>query len=188
MSRLFWVIGVAAALCCAGPLLAADTEQAGIVMAARLGMCDRGPGGPILARTGSLYPHAGVAGPVGIARQVGRGRRFYSGRQPCRAPGLKPYDVLLKADGKALENPAGLVKAIQQAKENKLPLELIRAGKHMTITATPAKRPAEATLGETMPKLEGADVQAMKKLEEWLGSCRPKGARGRCSFAFSNRA
>ena len=31
MSKLFWVIGVVAALCCTGPLLAADTTQAVIV-------------------------------------------------------------------------------------------------------------------------------------------------------------
>jgi len=60
---------------------------------------------------------------------------------PAAAAGIKPNDVLLKANDKPLGDLRDLVKLINDVKEGKLSLQLIRDGKPETVIATPAKRP-----------------------------------------------
>ena len=175
MSKLFWVLGIAAALCCTGPLLAADAPQAagaagGVVVTKVLEYwlgLEASPPTPALRAQLQLPDKLGL-----VIDSIVPG-------SPAERDGLKLYDVLLKADGKALENHFDLLKAIQQAKENKLSLELIRAGKPMTIAATPAKRPADASRGEPMLKFEGADVHTLSK---WLEKMRTEGGQGPMQF------
>ena len=61
---------------------------------------------------------------------------------PAAKAGLRQYDVLLKGNDKPLTALRDLMHLIDQVKEGKLTLELLRAGKHETVTVTPAKRPA----------------------------------------------
>ena len=49
---------------------------------------------------------------------------------------------MLKGNDKPLTSFDDLMQLIDQVKDGKLTLELLRAGKHETVTVTPAKRPA----------------------------------------------
>ncbi len=61
---------------------------------------------------------------------------------PAVKAGLRQYDILLKGNDKPLSGLHDLMQLIEQVKDEKLTLELLRAGKHETVTVTPAKRPA----------------------------------------------
>jgi hypothetical protein len=64
-------------------------------------------------------------------------------KSPAAKAGIQQYDVLLKANDKPLGDLRDLMKLIKQVKEGKLTLELLRGGKHETVVATLAKRPAD---------------------------------------------
>ena len=63
---------------------------------------------------------------------------------PAAKAGVKQYDILLKGNGKPLTSLRDLLHLIDQVKDGKLTLELLRGGKHETVTVTPAKRPAQS--------------------------------------------
>ncbi len=79
---------------------------------------------------------------------------------PAAKAELKQHDVLMKAGGKAIKTVADLVGAVDEAKETELTFEIIRAGKPMTIKATPAKRPENV--------LRRVPDQRMDELRQWL--------------------
>ena len=60
---------------------------------------------------------------------------------PAAKAELKRHDVVVRAGGAAVKSLSDLMKAVDEAKENELALEIIRGGKPMTMKATPAKRP-----------------------------------------------
>ncbi len=81
---------------------------------------------------------------------------------PAVKAGLQQYDILLKGNDKPLNSIQDLVQLIDQVKEGKLTLDVLRAGKHETVTATPAKRPANepgAIGGILLP--EGAGISGL---------------------------
>ena len=61
-------------------------------------------------------------------------------KSPADQAGLKPHDVLLKANDKPLGELRDMLKQINEVKEGKLSLDVLRDGKHETIVASPAKR------------------------------------------------
>ena len=61
---------------------------------------------------------------------------------PAAKAGVQQYDILLKGNDKPLTGIQDLLQLIDQVKDGKLTLDLLRAGKHETVTVTPAKRPA----------------------------------------------
>jgi hypothetical protein len=61
---------------------------------------------------------------------------------PAAKAGLQQYDILLKGNGKPVANLGDLVNLLDQVKDGKLTFDLLRAGKHETVTVTPTKRPA----------------------------------------------
>ncbi len=61
---------------------------------------------------------------------------------PAAKAGVQPYDILLKGNDKPLTDLHDLMQLVDQVKDGKLTLDLLRAGKHETVTVTPAKRPA----------------------------------------------
>jgi hypothetical protein len=93
---------------------------------------------------------------------------------PADKAGLRPFDVLLKANDRVLREPRDLVAEITAVKEGKLTVELVRGGKRQTVTATTAKRPAEAR-AELFGQ-RGADSDALR---EWLQQMAPALAEGR---------
>jgi hypothetical protein len=71
---------------------------------------------------------------------------------PAAKAELKPHDVIVSAGGKVVKTVADLVQAVGEAKENELTLEIIRAGKPMTMKATPAKRPEPQEMWRRLPE------------------------------------
>ena len=61
---------------------------------------------------------------------------------PAAKAGIQQYDILLKGNDKPLAGLHDLLQLINQVKDGKLTLELLRAGKHETVTVRPTKRPA----------------------------------------------
>ena len=85
-------------------------------------------------------------------------------KSPADKAGLQPNDLLLKGNGKALNEVSELVKLLDEVKEGKLTLELLRAGKQEKVVATPAKRPARMTFEALGPEARA-----------WLEKLGPKG-------------
>ena len=77
---------------------------------------------------------------------------------PAAKAGVAQYDILLKGNDKPLTDVASLLRLIEQVKDGKLTLDLLRAGKHETVTVTPIKRPAgeAGMLGRPYTPGEGA--------------------------------
>jgi membrane-associated protease RseP (regulator of RpoE activity) len=63
---------------------------------------------------------------------------------PAAAAGVEPNDVLLKANDKPVADIRDFLKLINEVKEGKLTLQMLRNGKEQTVVATLAKRPAWA--------------------------------------------
>jgi hypothetical protein len=61
---------------------------------------------------------------------------------PAAKAGVRQYDILLAGNDKPLSGLHDLVLLIDQVKDGKLTLDLLRAGQHETVTVTPTKRPA----------------------------------------------
>jgi membrane-associated protease RseP (regulator of RpoE activity) len=62
---------------------------------------------------------------------------------PGAKAGVRPMDILVKVDGKAIGKVADLAAAVEAAKDKELSIELLRKGKTETIKVTPVKRPAD---------------------------------------------
>lgn len=60
---------------------------------------------------------------------------------PARKAGIETNDILLRAGKKELREPMDLVEAVNQAKETKLTLVVLRRGKEQSLDVVPAKRP-----------------------------------------------
>jgi hypothetical protein len=88
---------------------------------------------------------------------------------PAAKAGIRHDDVLWKAAGKVLASPQDLLKTVNDGKNKKLALELIRAGKKMTLNVQPEKRP------EHLGKSEGGwgDAADMQALQGWLNHMLP---------------
>ena len=61
-------------------------------------------------------------------------------KSPAEKAGLKPDDVLLKANDKPLGDLRDMLKLVNEVKEGKLTLDVLRDGKHETVVAMLAKR------------------------------------------------
>jgi membrane-associated protease RseP (regulator of RpoE activity) len=59
---------------------------------------------------------------------------------PADKAAVKTNDILVAMDGKPLKNPDALIAQIQASKGKAVPLQVLRAGKPLTVTITPAKR------------------------------------------------
>ncbi len=70
---------------------------------------------------------------------------------PAAAAGMQRHDLLLKAGGKPLSQVGDLIAAVEASKGEKLELELLRAGKKLKLTVTPAKRPEGPIPGLRVP-------------------------------------
>jgi hypothetical protein len=60
---------------------------------------------------------------------------------PAERQGVRAYDVITKAGGRPVRADRDLIEAVQAAKENKLELELVRAGKPQGLAVAPEKAP-----------------------------------------------
>ncbi len=79
---------------------------------------------------------------------------------PADQVSVKKDDVLVSMDGKPLPNSDALIAQIQATKGKAVPLEILRAGKPLTITITPAKR-SHPTVINVKPN---SDVQFLYRM------------------------
>jgi hypothetical protein len=108
---------------------------------------------------------------------------------PAAKAGFQQHDILIKVGDKALQEPAELVKAVDEAKETELSIALLRGGKEMTLKVTPMKRPQPEAL-ETrvvrVPVGASSELQAeIKKLEEALAQLKGKVGGDGLSLMFA---
>ena len=67
---------------------------------------------------------------------------------PAAKAEFKAQDILLRADEKNVQQPADIMKAVDEAKDRKMRIIVLRDGKEMSLQVTPTKRPKpEAELG-----------------------------------------
>ena len=67
---------------------------------------------------------------------------------PAAKAGIEKYDVLIKAGDRKLAKVQDLIDEVDEVKDGKLSVELIRKGKKETVQVTPEKRPETPELGE----------------------------------------
>lgn len=101
---------------------------------------------------------------------------------PAAKAGLAKFDIILKANDKALSDVPELIQAVDSAKGKEIKLEIIREGKPMTITATPAKRPEGAMAKEAYE----THIRNMHKMLEEMAKQAHSGQGGPMQF-FSVR-
>jgi serine protease Do len=87
---------------------------------------------------------------------------------PAEKAGIARFDVLLRADEKALVEPRDVMSAVEASKGGKMKIEIVREGKPKTIEVAPAKRPEKTDAAEGQPGI--ADMQTVEK---WMQSISP---------------
>ncbi|MFZ5743619.1 MAG: Do family serine endopeptidase [Pseudomonadota bacterium] len=90
-----------------------------------------------------------VADSLGLARNRGELVQTVQPGQAAAAAGLQPGDVVVKVDGQEVspDNTLSFIVA-NTAPGKRIPIEVIRNGKRMTLTATVGKRPSEEELAK----------------------------------------
>lgn len=73
--------------------------------------------------------------------------------------GLKPDDVLLRADNRELGSLKDLIDAVNASEGEKLKLELIRDGKETTVEVTPLERPRDPRMGPFLRATPGTPLR-----------------------------
>jgi hypothetical protein len=163
MSRTLWLLSAAAlALWCPGPLHAADTEQPQVIaMSVAADEAPPAPGAPWLGIEVFTVSPA-LQSQLGLADREGLVVEALTPGGPADRGGLKLYDVLVKAGGKRVEAIADLQRAMVEAKDGKLALDLIRGGRRQSISVGLGKRPPGWRSEPPIP----ADPAALARLLE----------------------
>jgi serine protease Do len=88
-----------------------------------------------------------LADSVGLPHNRGEFVQTVQPNQPAAAAGIKPGDVVVKVDGKDVTPEQTLSYIVANTAPGKrIPVEVIRNGQHLTLTATVGKRPSEDEL------------------------------------------
>ena len=180
MSRKLWLLSAAAlALWCAGPLEAADTEQHQVIgMSVAAGEAPPAPGLPWLGIEVFTVSPA-LQSQLGLSDREGLVVEALTPGGPADRGGLKLYDVLVKVGGKRVEAIADLQRAMAEAKDGKLALDLIRGGRRQSISVSLGKRPPGWGNESRCPAIR----------RPWRGcwnGCASR-AKGRCNSVFPPR-
>lgn len=90
-----------------------------------------------------------VAESLGLPHNRGELVQTVQPGQPAAAAGIQPGDVVVKVDGKEVSPDQTLSYIVANTQPGKrIPIELMRNGKTMTLTATVGKRPSEDELAQ----------------------------------------
>ncbi|MFC0588620.1 Do family serine endopeptidase [Novosphingobium aquiterrae] len=90
-----------------------------------------------------------VADSLGLAHNRGELVQSVQPGQPAATAGIQPGDVVLKVDGKDVSPDQTLSYIVANTAPGKrIPIELIRQGKRLTLTATVGKRPSEEEMAK----------------------------------------
>jgi len=91
---------------------------------------------------------------------------------PARKAGIEPHDILLRVGDKKLSEPMELVRAVNDAKDQKIALTLLRGGKEQTLEVQPEKRPqpetGEEPVARVMALTDGQGSHELAQLERAL--------------------
>ncbi|MEQ1541356.1 MAG: Do family serine endopeptidase [Novosphingobium sp.] len=91
-----------------------------------------------------------VADSLGLAHNRGELVQTVQPGQPAATAGIQPGDVVTKVDGKDVSPDQTLSYIVANTAPGKrIPIELIRQGKRMTLTATVGKRPSDDELAQS---------------------------------------
>ncbi|MDE2437032.1 MAG: PDZ domain-containing protein, partial [Sphingomonadales bacterium] len=107
-----------------------------------------------------------VADSLGLAHNRGELVQSVQPGQPAASAGIQAGDVVLKVDGKDVSPDQTLSYIVANTAPGKrIPVELIRQGKHITLTATVGKRPSEDEIAQqsfnpNAPQQDDANDQA----------------------------
>ncbi len=84
-----------------------------------------------------------IADSLGLPHNRGELVRVVPANLPAANAGIKPGDIVLKVNGEAVTQDRTLSAIVaDQAPGSRIPIEILRQGKPMTLTATVAKRPS----------------------------------------------
>jgi len=116
----------------------------------------------------SLRGHLGLPDDAGLVVED-----VFDG-SPGAGAGLRRHDVIVKANGQFVGSQEALVKAVQEAGENALKLEIARGGKPEEIAVKPAKRPLPSSTvsGLFVPKVEEDEADEEDDQEDDLEGLR----------------
>ena len=90
-----------------------------------------------------------VADSLGLSHNRGELVQTVQPGQPAATAGIQPGDIVLKVDGKDVSPDQTLSYIVANTAPGKrIPIDLIRNGKAMTLTATVGKRPSEDELAQ----------------------------------------
>jgi len=90
-----------------------------------------------------------VADSLGLAHNRGELVQSVQPGQPAASAGIQPGDVVVKVDGKEVSPDQTLSYIVANTAPGKrIPIEVMREGKRMTLTATVGKRPSDEELAQ----------------------------------------
>lgn len=99
---------------------------------------------------------------------------------PALQAGVQAHDILLKVNDKELREPIELVRAVNEAKDQKLKLTLLRGGKELVLDVTPGKRPPakpEDAAARVLALSEGDMNPETAQLQRALRAWQERGAQ-----------
>lgn len=116
----------------------------------------------------ALRSHVDLPDGVGLVVQM-----VFDG-SPADEAGLKPYDILLAADGKELHELDDLINVVEEHSGDQMTeftIDVIRHNHPQTVSVTPAERPrpdevAQPEIDPTLPQLDGAERQMFDRLRQ----------------------
>ncbi len=106
-----------------------------------------------------------LADSLGIPHKKGEFVQAVEPGKPAANAGIQPGDVVLKVAGKEVSPQQSLSYIVANtAPGTRIPVELVRDGKRMTVTATVAKRPTEEELAQqSFEQTPGQDEDPLNK-------------------------
>ena len=88
---------------------------------------------------------------------------------PAKVAGVQPFDVLLKAGDKSIGSVGDLFAVLNEGKDKTFTVTLIRQGKEMTLSVTPAKRPDQRRKGRDDDEDDDDEEKMAIPGMNWLG-------------------
>ena len=103
---------------------------------------------------------------------------------PAAKAQFKPHDVLIRAGEAILDQPADILKAVDEAKDKELRVIILREGKEMAVQVTPVKRP-QPEVGETQTLEARIPGGAIERIEEALRELKGQGGQNPLELYFA---
>ena len=186
-----WLLSVAVAAVAAASSVGADDQpEIKLIFGEGAGAGVRQVPSDVLAEMGEYWvglvcsqPDAALRAQLDLPEKQGLLVEEVAPDSPALKAGLKPNDVLVKANDKPLESVADLVKIINQVKDGKLTFELLRGGKKQTVEVTPAKRPPGARL-PGLQRVPGVPKAQAEVIEKYIEKMLPGEAGKALRFQF----